>query len=228
MQVKKHFIDWSSKPRNIGEQEYIDLISNHISSGMRVLELCSGLGEFTHIFSKIDGCDFFVTDISLNSIKYNNVANPSKFSSYIVCDIESLPFATEKFDLVVCAGGLSYGDHTIVCNEIYRVLKIGGSFIALDVLDENPIYRLNRFINFLRKKRTYNVIRMAPNNKLINLYSKLFATKVFYFGSIIWALPILKLFFSMQKSLKIISKFDRVIFAKNSAFKIVLHCKKYA
>jgi ubiquinone/menaquinone biosynthesis C-methylase UbiE len=38
----------------------------------------------------------------------------------------------------VSAGSLSYGDNDIVMNEIYRVLKLQGVFIAIDSLNNNP------------------------------------------------------------------------------------------
>jgi ubiquinone/menaquinone biosynthesis C-methylase UbiE len=47
--------------------------------------------------------------------------------------------------LIVSAGSLSYGDNDKVLDEIYRVLKNKGAFIAIDSLNNNPIYRLNRF-----------------------------------------------------------------------------------
>ena len=57
--------------------------------------------------------------------------------------MESLPFKDKSFDIVACAGGLSYGDNKKVANEIYRVLKDNGSFICIDSLNENPFYKFN-------------------------------------------------------------------------------------
>jgi ubiquinone/menaquinone biosynthesis C-methylase UbiE len=53
--------------------------------------------------------------------------------------MEKLPFANQSFDIIVSAGSLSYGDNDIVMNEIYRVLKLQGVFIAIDSLNNNNI-----------------------------------------------------------------------------------------
>jgi len=37
--------------------------------------------------------------------------------------MEKIPFGEGVFDLVCCAGSLSYGDNLKVMNEIFRVLK---------------------------------------------------------------------------------------------------------
>ena len=55
--------------------------------------------------------------------------------------MEKLPFRDNSFDAICSAGSLSYGDNLIVMNEIYRLLKTGGSFIAVDSLNNNPIFR---------------------------------------------------------------------------------------
>ena len=68
--------------------------------------------------------------------------------------MELLPFDNEIFDIVACAGGLSYGDNKLVLNEIYRVLKPKGMFICIDSLNENPIYKFNRYLHYLRGNRT--------------------------------------------------------------------------
>jgi ubiquinone/menaquinone biosynthesis C-methylase UbiE len=52
--------------------------------------------------------------------------------------MEKLPFADQSFDLIVSAGSLSYGDNDKVLDEIYRVLKNKGAFIA-------SLSLLNRF-----------------------------------------------------------------------------------
>ena len=66
-------------------------------------------------------------DLSPKSVEVMN----NKFSKYEnfsaeVADMEKLPFENEIFDVVCSAGSLSYGDNTVVMNEIYRVLKQGG------------------------------------------------------------------------------------------------------
>ena len=75
-------------------------------------------------------------------------------------DMENLPFKNESFDIVICSGSLSYGDHKIVRNEIFRVLN--SFFICIDSLDHNLIYKINRFIHFLRGKRTFERLIAYP------------------------------------------------------------------
>ena len=67
------------------------------------------------------------TDISSKSIEVmrNKFSKYSNFSAE-VADMEKLPFADESFDVVCSVGSLSYGDNTVVMNEIYRVLKSRG------------------------------------------------------------------------------------------------------
>ena len=67
------------------------------------------------------------TDISPKSVELmNNTFYESVNFSAEVADMEILPFDSESFDVVCSAGSLSYGDNTVVMNEIYRVLKPEG------------------------------------------------------------------------------------------------------
>ena len=77
-------------------------------------------------------------------------------------DMELLPFENNSFDIVCSAGSLSYGDNLTVMNEIYRVLNQTGSFIAVDSLNNNLIYRLNRYINYLS---TLQYLKLTRNQK---------------------------------------------------------------
>tara|TARA_B110000444_G_C18436347_1_gene409237 strand:+ start:426 stop:593 length:168 start_codon:yes stop_codon:yes gene_type:complete len=54
--------------------------------------------------------------------------------------MENLPYEKNTFDVVCCAGSLSYGKNLLVLNEINGVLKSDGYFISVDNLNENPIY----------------------------------------------------------------------------------------
>ena len=95
--------------------------------------------------------------------------------------MEILPFDNETFDIIACAGGLSYGNNKLVLNEIHRVLKQNGTFICIDSLNENPIYKLNRYVHYLRGNRTKSTLKRMPDRKLLEDYkSKFGITKINY------------------------------------------------
>lgn len=133
----------------VGENHYRKLLSD-VSPGSKILEIGAGMGENTECLLK-GGSTVCATDISSNSVRLmeKRFGALDNFSAR-VADMEALPFPDGSFDVICTAGSLSYGDNCIVRNEIYRVLRPGGSFIALDSLNHNPIYKLNRYIHFLR------------------------------------------------------------------------------
>ena len=102
---------------------YIDTITNSLKRENSVLEIGSGIGEFTDTLLKTKSI-VYSTDISFFSLlllkerfkKFDNL----KIS---VAEIEKLPFTNNKFDFVVSSGTLSYGDNKKVMLEIHRVLK---------------------------------------------------------------------------------------------------------
>jgi len=196
-------------------------------AGSRVLEIGAGMGENSEFLLK-KGYILTATDISPNSVEVLK----KKFSSYEnfgaeVADMESLPFADKSFDIVCSAGSLSYGDNILVMNEIYRVLKQHGSFIAIDSLNNNPVFRLNRFIHFLFGNRSKSTLLRMPNIKLIDKYKFLFGSiEVYYFGSLTWLYPFLNLFFNKKQIKKISNDFDQKLKIKKSAFKFTMRATK--
>ena len=62
----------------------------------------------------------------------------------------------------------------------------------MDSLNNNPIYRLNRYIHYLRGDRSLGVIKRTPDLKLLNKYDEKFGkTKVNFFGSISYLTPLI-------------------------------------
>lgn len=193
----------------------------------KLLEIGSGFGQNT---LKLLSMSFEVcaTDISSKSVKVmnNKFKKFKNFSSKIV-DMEKMPFRAKSFDIVCSAGSLSYGDNELVMKEIYRVLKPGGRMIIVDSLNNNPIYRFNRYLNYLKNKRSISTLKRIPNINLINIYIEKFGYgKVKFFGSISWLFPVLRILFS-DKSLKKFSNWiDNKFNVKGSSFKFVLMVKK--
>ena len=96
--------------------------------------------------------------------------------SVIAADMEKLPFADVSFDAVIGAGSLSYGNSETVLSEIYRVLRPGGVFVCIDSLNNNPIYRFNRWIHFIRGNRSRSTLLRMPTLRSISAYADTFGS----------------------------------------------------
>ena len=60
--------------------------------------------------------------------KYGSAVN------LINADAESLPFKAQQFDHIVSSLALQWCDLSVVLNEAYRVLKLGGQFVFVGPL----------------------------------------------------------------------------------------------
>jgi ubiquinone/menaquinone biosynthesis C-methylase UbiE len=205
---------------------YQKLISDYAHNDSFVLEIGAGMGENTE-FLLATGARVCAIDISEHSLSVmERRFNASKLTTKIA-DMEKLPFESGTFDIVVNAGSLSYGNHSKVLSEVYRVLKTKGVFIAIDSLNNNPIYRLNRYIHYLRGNRSLSVIKRTPNLKLLHKYEQKFGKiEIKFFGSISYLTPLLIKIFGEKKTTKISDGIDGVFSIKKAAFKFVLIAEK--
>jgi len=211
---------------NAPYQYYFHLLEEK-SGQSKLLEIGAGMGENT---SSLLNMSFKVTstDISSKSVEVmrNKFSKYSNFSAE-VADMEKLPFNNESFDVVCSAGSLSYGDNAVVMNEIYRVLKLGGVMIAIDSLNDNPIYRFNRYMHYLKGNRSKSTLMRMPTMSLIDKYTEKFGhTEVRFFGTITWAFPLLRKILSEQMIAKLSNWTDAKFNIKGSAFKFVIMLEK--
>ncbi len=205
---------------------YKKAIANHANSDSFILEIGSGMGENTE-FLLTTGAKVYATDISQDSLNVMKKRFNTDRLITKVADIERLPFEDGVFDIVVNAGSLSYGDHNTVLNEIYRVLKPAGAFIAIDSLNNNPIYRFNRYVHYLRGSRSLSVIKRAPDLRLLRKYEQKFGkVEHQFFGSISYLVPLLNAVFGEKMSTKISDRIDGLVGVKRSAFKFVMVAEK--
>ena len=193
----------------------------------KLLEIGAGTGENTLrlIKMKFNVC---ATDISPKSVEVMS-QKYSKYKNFFskVADMEKLPFKNESFDVICSAGSLSYGDNNKVMSEIYRILKLGGVVVLVDSLNDNPIYRFNRYINYIKGNRSWSTLKRMPNVNLIEKYIKKFGYgEVKFFGSITWAFPVLKIVLSEKLITKFSNWVDQILEVKKSAFKFVLILNK--
>jgi ubiquinone/menaquinone biosynthesis C-methylase UbiE len=196
-----------------------------VRPGQKVLELGAGSGRHTRILVET-GALVTASDISPQAL----IAAERRLGSLAggrletrVADIEALPFADASFDTVTCAGSLSYGDPATVDAGVRRVLKPGGSVVFVDTLNHNPIYRLNRWIHFLRGARTRSTLLRMPTVARIQSIAGHFASaEVRYFGSLSWAMPVVARVAGAERAARLSDAVDSMIGARRSAFKFVL------
>jgi ubiquinone/menaquinone biosynthesis C-methylase UbiE len=193
----------------------------------KLLEIGAGTGNNTRSLIEMS-YNVCATDISLKSVELlKKKFGKNKNFSAKYADMEKLPFSDGSFDVICGTGILSYGDNRLVMNEIYRVLKPGGKFFLVDSLNENFIYRLNRYLHYLRGLRSKSTLLRMPSINTINEYKKKFGqVEVKYFGAIIWILPILNCILNEKLIYDFSNWIDRIFNIKKSAFKFVMRAKK--
>jgi len=202
-------------------------IRNLIKKNDKVLEIGSGTGLHTDSLIKT-GAYVTATDISQNSLHVleHNLSKSKKSGGRLrtlVADMENLPFQDKSFDVVASAGSLSYGDSKIVDKEIRRVLKPTGFFICVDSLNNNPIYKFNRYLHYLQGTRSKMTLINMPSikrlEKLTQLYSEV---EVGFWGSISYLMPFIKIITGAENAKKISDFVDKLFCVRKSAFKFVL------
>jgi ubiquinone/menaquinone biosynthesis C-methylase UbiE len=205
---------------------YQKAITNRATSESLILEIGSGMGENTE-FLLATGARVCAIDISQDSLDVMEKRFDTDKLITKMADMERLPFENGIFDMVVNAGSLSYGEHNTVLNEIYRVLKSDGVFISIDSLNNNPIYRFNRYVHYLRGSRSLSVIKRTPDLELLQKYEYKFGQiESKFFGSISYLTPFLNAVFGEKVAAKISDRIDSLVGVKRSAFKFVMVVEK--
>ena len=121
-----------------------------ISPGMRILELGCGSGSlWTENKSRLPAdIEICLTDISEGMIRdaRRNVGQEDPRFTFQTLDCHHLPFPPESFDLVLANHVLFYCDDIpLVCREVRRVLKPGGTFLC-STYGEQHMKEINQLV----------------------------------------------------------------------------------
>lgn len=204
---------------------YEQCIRDLVRPSDAVLELGAGIGVHTwHLLRT--GAHVTATDLSPNALAVleDNLRPTAEGRLRTrVADIEALPFDDASFDVVTCAGSLSYGDPHRVDAGVLRVLKPGGAFVCIDSLNHNPVYRFNRWVQYRRGIRTLSTLRrMATIERLQSLGRHFTSADIRYFGGASWAMPLVGRLVGQDGAAALSDALDRLFHVRRSAFKFVL------
>ncbi len=104
----------------------------------KVLDLCTGTGDFASRIENSIGVDF--SEKMLEIAKKRGVKT-------VKADCCNLPFEDKSFDKIIMAYGLrNIENRKRALEESYRVLKAGGKFLHLDFGEKNVIGKVFEFV----------------------------------------------------------------------------------
>lgn len=112
------------------------------SPGMQIADLGCGSGVFSDQLHD-RGMKCVGLDLAFNLVRVGTETYPD--THFVNGDVETQPFADETFDLVVLSGLVHHlPDPTKCAEEVFRILKPGGRFVAFDPNRRNPFMYLYR------------------------------------------------------------------------------------
>jgi SAM-dependent methyltransferase len=173
---------------------YEELIRRLVAPGTRVLDVCGGNGRHSLVGARL-GARVTVSDIAPGNLQLAAKRGERAGLRIAACaaDAEMLPFRADSFDVVTCAGSLSYVDIQRFLSELRRVLRPGGAFVFVDSLNHNPVYRLNRFVHYLRGDRSKSTLLRMPTERTLEVIRLSFPDlQVQYFGTLAFLAPLLR------------------------------------
>ena len=194
-----------------------------------VLEIGAGEGAFSLVAAG-DGRMLIATDISAVALDVarRRAERAGEMLVPVVADAERLPFRDASVNLVTSAGVLYCLDIAAVSAELRRVLAPQGAWVLVDSLDESPIYRFNRWVGFLRHRRTQLAIENIPTTESLMTLRRQFAdVRIRYHGVLTFLAPVLKPLLGAERTGAIVHRADRALRAlERWAFKVVVVASK--
>lgn len=205
---------------------YEQHLATLIRANDTVLELGAGSGRHTAALAntnaRVIALDISSAALTVGQRRAGGKSNP-------VCgDMEALPLRDNSIDSVASAGSLSYGEPFTVDSEIFRVLRPGGSLLLVDSLNGNPLYRLNRWVHYLRGNRTRSTLKRIPDSRRLAKLARHFeVVELKAFGSFLFLYSTLNQFVGPQRSQEICEDLDARFGGGPNGFMFVLAARGF-
>jgi ubiquinone/menaquinone biosynthesis C-methylase UbiE len=132
----RQYDEFSRKYRMGDFREYASLAARHVGEGGSVLDVATGPGYFCTELAKLSNFKIIGLDISndLVEIARANARKTGVEVDFQQANASAMQFPDEVFDLVFCSWAIkNFMEPTRVLNEMYRVLKRGGTALVVDL-----------------------------------------------------------------------------------------------
>lgn len=166
---------------SIETREIISLL--HPTKGIHVLDAGCGTGNYSIKLARL-GCIVTGADISekMLAVARNKAKDFEHIISFINCNIDSLPFASEEFDAAVSVVALEFVENQQkALDELFRVVRRGGKIVVgcinrdsawgelyqSDYFQKNTVFKYAKLLDIDR-------IKLFHPNELTSIRKSLF------------------------------------------------------
>jgi SAM-dependent methyltransferase len=142
---------WEGRVGRLRFSRRAKMLTGHLQSGMRVLELGCGSGHLTRELAHT-GADIVATDLSpelLETAKANCSTPKVRYEIQNAC---ALSYSDATFDSVVGSSVLHHLEIEPALREIYRVLKSGGTIYFAEPNMLNPQIAIQKNVPWVKRK----------------------------------------------------------------------------
>jgi SAM-dependent methyltransferase len=143
--------NWEGPAGKLRWARRVKMLSNHLRSGMGVLELGCGTGYFTRELAR-SGADIVAIDVSPELLEIAEADCPAENVRYEAQNACALTYPNDVFDSVVGSSVLHHLEINEALREIYRVLKPGGTIYFTEPNMLNPQIAVQKNVPWVKRK----------------------------------------------------------------------------
>ena len=143
--------NWEGPVGELRWARRVKMLSNHLRSGMGVLELGCGTGYFTRELAR-SGADIVAIDVSPELLEIAQTDCSAENVRYEAQNASALTYPNDVFDSVVGSSILHHLEINEALREIYRVLKPGGTIYFTEPNMLNPQIAVQKNVPWVKRK----------------------------------------------------------------------------
>ena len=143
--------NWEGPAGELRWTRRVKMLSNHLRSGMGVLELGCGTGYFTRELAR-SGANVVAIDVSRELLEIAQADCPAENVRYEIQNASALTYPSAMFDSVVGSSVLHHLEVNEALREIYRVLKPGGTIYFTEPNMLNPQIAVQKNVPWVKRK----------------------------------------------------------------------------
>lgn len=143
--------NWEGPAGKLRWARRVKMLSNHVRSGLSVLELGCGTGYFTRELAR-SGANIVAVDVSPELLEIAAANCPAENVRYELQNACALSYPGAVFDSVVGSSVLHHLEIKEALLEIYRVLKPGGTIYFTEPNMLNPQIAIQKNVPWVKRK----------------------------------------------------------------------------